>query len=158
MGADAEEESGLHIYDEVVAALIAHQVEFMVIGGFAVIYHGHVRATQDLDVFIRGSEENAKRTVAAVKDVSRGELDLSPEVFTAGKGVLLGEPPLRVDILSRIAGVEFEEAWARRETDRFGPATVNYISREHLIANKRAAGRPRDIDDARELELGAKGS
>ena len=66
MGADAEEESGLHIYDEVVAALIAHQVEFMVIGGFAVIYHGHVRATQDLDVFIRGSEENAKRTVAAV--------------------------------------------------------------------------------------------
>lgn len=84
--------------------------------------------------------------------MSGGELRLSPDVFTAGKGVLLGEAPLRVDVLSQISGVEFDEAWARRETDRFGPATVEFIGREHLVANKRAAGRPQDLDDVRELE------
>jgi hypothetical protein len=76
---------------------------------------------------------------------------VSPRDFIAAKGVLVGEAPLRVDVLAEIAGVAFEEAWAKREKDRFGPASVDFISREHLIANKRATGRPRDLDDVREL-------
>lgn len=154
MPQSARDESGLPLYDEVVAVLNKHGVDFMLIGGFAVVYHGHVRATEDLDLFIRRSEENAKKAVAALKELSRGELDLSADVFTAGKGVLIGEVPLRVDILSRIEGVDFEQAWPRSRTDLFGAATVHYISREDLIANKRATGRPQDLDDARELERG----
>ncbi len=149
-----EDDSGLHVYDRIVAALNKHHVEFLIVGGFAVIYHGHVRATQDLDIFIGSTEDNAKRTVAALKEVSQGDLDLSTEVFTRGNGLLIGERPLRVDILSKISGLTFEEAWPRRRTDLFGPATVHYISREDLIENKRAAGRPVDNDDVRELEAG----
>ena len=154
MDGGAEEESGLQLYDQIVAVLIGHQVDFLIVGGFAVIYHGHVRATQDLDLFVRPTRENAERIVAALKQASGGELDFSPDVFTAGKGVLIGERPLRVDILSQISGVVFEEAWTRREANLFGPARVNYISRQDLIKNKQAAGRPVDLDDARELGLG----
>jgi predicted nucleotidyltransferase len=148
------DDSGLPLFDEVVAAFKKHQVEFMIIGGFAVVYHGHVRATEDLDLFIRRTEENARKAVAALKELSQGELDLTPDVFTAGKGVLIGERPLRVDILAEIAGVTFDDAWERRQTDFFGPAEVHFISREDLIANKRAAGRPKDLDDARALSAG----
>lgn len=154
MSGNPEDDSGLHIYDKIVAAFDKHQVDFLIIGGFAVIYHGHVRATQDLDLFIGATEDNAKKAVAALKEVSLGELDFSPDVFTKGKGVLIGERPLRVDILSKISGVTFEEAWPHRKADLFGPATVNFISRDDLIANKRATGRPQDNDDVRELELG----
>ena len=97
--------------------------------------------------------ERRDKSVAALKEVSLGELDLSPEVFTKGKGVLVGERPLRVDILSKISGIAFEEAWPHRKADLFGLATVHFISLEDLIANKRATGRPQDNDDVRELEL-----
>lgn len=147
-----EEDPSLHLFDEVVAAFNKHGVDYMVVGGFAVIYHGHVRTTEDLDLFVRRSRENASKVIAALDEVSGGELMLAPEVFTEGKGVLLGEAPLRIDVLSQIAGVDFDSAWGRRETDRFGPATVCYLGREDLIANKRAAGRPQDLVDAAELD------
>jgi hypothetical protein len=147
-----EEDSSLHLFDEVVAAFNKHGVDYMVIGGFAVIYHGHVRTTEDLDLFVRRSRENVAKVIAALDEVSGGELKLAPEVFTEGKGVLLGEAPLRIDVLSQIAGVDFDSAWGRRETDRFGPETVCYLSREDLIANKRAAGRPQDLVDVAELD------
>jgi hypothetical protein len=126
----------------------------MIVGGFAVYFHGRVRATEDLDLFVNNTEDNARRVTAALRELSRGEDEYSPEMITKGKGVLIGTAPLKVDILAQIAGVRFEDAWKRKRTDQFGPATVNFIGREDLIANKKAAGRPKDLEDARVLEGG----
>jgi len=146
--------SGLHVYDKVIAAFIDHHVDFMLVGGYAVIYHGYVRATEDLDLFIRPTEDNAKKAVAALKALSEGELDYSPDVFTKGKGVSLGERPVRIDILSQIDGITYEQASKNTKPDAFGPATVHFISQDDLLVNKRAAGRPRDRNDVLELEAG----
>lgn len=149
-----EEDSSFDDFDRIVAALNKHKVDFMIIGGFAVVYHGHVRNTKDLDIFIRRTEENAKRAVTALEEVGFGSPEMTPEVFTADNGISLGNSPLQVDIMSNLRGINFDEAWSRRESSRFNNETVNYISREDLIANKYAAGRPVDLDDARELEKG----
>lgn len=148
------DDSGVDDFDKIVASLNKHRVEFMIIGGYAVVYHGHVRNTKDLDLYIRPTEENAKRTVAALEEAGFSSPDLTSAVFTAENGISLGEEPVRVDLISNLPGVDFEEAWGRRETSVFGPATAAYISRADLIKNKRAVGRPRDLDDVRELEAG----
>jgi hypothetical protein len=148
------EASGLDDFDRIVISLNNHQVDFMIIGGYAVVYHGHVRNTQDLDLYVRPTEENARRTVAALQEAGFSSPELTPGVFTTDNGISLGEEPVKVDIISHLPGVVFEEAWSRRESSVFGPEIVNYISRKDLIANKRAVGRPRDLDDVRELEGG----
>lgn len=154
MSEGASENSSSDDFDRIVASLIRHQVDFMIIGGFAVVYHGHVRATKDLDLYVRRTEENANRVVAALEEVGFGSPEMTPEVFTADNGISLGTRPLQIDVMSNLRGVDFDKAWARRERGSFGRETVNYISREDLIVNKHAAGRPLDLDDARELEKG----
>lgn len=141
-------------FDRIIASLNKHKVEFMIIGGLAVVYHGHVRNTKDLDLFIRRTEENARRTITALEEVGFGSPEMTPEVFTVDNGISLGSRPLQVDIMSNLRGVDFDEAWSRRESGCFNKEIANYISREDLIINKRAAGRPLDLDDARELEKG----
>lgn len=152
MSSDFKQDADLDDFDRVVAALNKHNVEFMIIGGWAVVYHGHVRETEDLDIFIRRSEENAKRAVAALEAVGGACPELKPEVFTTDNGISLGEKPVKIDLLSQLPGVDFDQAWPRCEIDAFGQETVHYISREDLIANKRAVARPKDINDALELE------
>lgn len=154
MSQSLAEASSSDDFDRIVASLNKHQVEFMIIGGFAVVYHGHMRATKDLDLYIRRTEENAEKTVAALEEVGFGSPEMTPKVFTADNGISLGARPLQIDIISNLRGIDFNEAWSRREIGSFGRETVNYISREDLIRNKRAAGRPLDLDDARELEAG----
>ena len=154
MSQNSQEASSSDDFDRIVASLNRHHVDFMIIGGFAVVYHGHMRATKNLDLYIRRTEENAKRAVAALEEVGFGSPTMTPEVFTADNGISLGARPLQIDVMSNLRGIVFDEAWARRETGSFGRETVNYISREDLISNKRAAGRPVDLDDARELEAG----
>lgn len=157
MSSDLQESPDSDDFDRIVASLNKHHVDFMIIGGFAVVYHGHMRATKDLDLFVRRTDENARRTVAALEDVGFGSPEMTPEVFTADNGISLGGAPLQIDVMSNLRGVDFDAAWARRETGAFGRETVNYISREDLITNKRAAGRPVDLDDVRELEAGRGG-
>lgn len=154
MSSPAPEGAELDEFDRIVASLNRHRVDFMIIGGFAVVYHGHMRTTKDLDLFVRRTTENARRTVAALEEVGFGSPEMTPEVFTADNGVSLGTAPLQVDVMSSLRGVDFDAAWARRETGAFGRETVNCISREDLIQNKRAAGWPVDLDDVRELETG----
>jgi hypothetical protein len=141
-------------FDAIVAALNKHGVDFMIIGGWAVIYHGHVRMTEDLDLYIRPTEENARRAVAALEEVGARCAELKPDVFIRDNGISLGEIPVRVDVISKLPGVDFEKAWSRRKADLFGFEKVNYISREDLISNKRAVARPKDIQDAHALEAG----
>ena len=154
MSPNPEQDAGLDDFERVVASLNKHKVEFMVIGGWAVVYHGYVRETEDLDIFIRRSQENAQRAVAALAAVGGACPELKPEVFTVDNGISLGEIPVKIDILSQLPGVDFDQAWPRGESGVFGLETVHYISREDLIRNKRAVARPKDLNDALELEAG----
>lgn len=139
-------------FDRILASFKAHGVEFMVVGGYAVSYHGYVRVTKDLDLFIRRTHENAARVVAALESAGFGFPELTTQAFIAGKGIILGEPPMRVDIISDLPGVRFEEAWPNCPHDHYGDALVPYIGLDDLLRNKRAAGRAQDLTDAAMLE------
>lgn len=121
-------------------------------GGYAVIFHGQVRTTKDLALFIRRTPDNARRAVAALEEIGFACPELSPELFISGKGITFGEAPMRVDVLAAIRGIDFEAAWERKQTSRFGPNEANYIGLDDLIANKEAVARPQDIADAQKLK------
>ncbi len=130
-------------------------VDFLVIGGHAVARHGYVRATIDLDVFVRPSEENALRVFTALAKF--GAPMTTHGVTTAdfaktGTVYQIGVPPCRVDVLTSIAGVTFDEAAASSVSSDLDGRTIAFIGRDALIRNKRAAGRPKDIVDADHLE------
>lgn len=131
----------------------AQGVEFLVVGAYALAAHGHVRATGDFDVWVRPAPANAKRVVAAliafgapVGDLSEDDLCLPGTVFQ------IGVAPLRIDVLTAIDKVEFDEAWAERFATRFAGQAVPVLSIRHLIRNKRAVGRTQDLADVEWLE------
>ena len=138
-------------FDRIVASFNKHRVDFMIIGGFAVVYHTDVRATKDW-TSTSGAPKKTPKDGRRAEEVGFGSPEMTPEVFTADNGISLGAKPLQVDIISDLRGIDFNDAWARKETSSFGLEAAHYISREDLIINKRAAGRPVDLDDARELE------
>lgn len=153
MSEDAGELTGLDDFDRIVASLNKNCVEFLIVGGYAVIFHGHVRNTKDLDIFIRRAPDNARRAVAALEEIGFACPELTPELFEAGKGITFGEPPIRVDVITEIRGVTFEAAWARKQTSRFGEQQANYIGLEDLILNKEAVARSQDLVDVEKLKL-----
>ena len=128
-------------------------VEFLVVGGHAVAFHGHPRLTEDLDLFVRADLANGERIVAALQDFGFGALDLTPSDFVADDRVIqLGRAPNRVDLLTKLYGVEFTDAWEHRVAARLDATPVWMIGRQELIRNKRATGRTQDIADAEFLE------
>lgn len=138
---------------ELLESFRSHGVEFLVAGGHAVAFHGRPRLTEDLDLFVRPDAENGQRIVDALTAFGFGSLALSARDFTADDRVIqLGRVPNRVDLLTRLYGVEFAAAWSRRVPARLGDVEVSMLSREDLIANKRATGRTQDIADAEFLE------
>ena len=144
-----------------LAALHRHAVKYLVIGGEAVIYYGHARLTGDIDFFYEPTEANARRLYAALREFWQGDvpgLENERELCEPGLIVQFGVPPNRIDLVSRIDGVEFEQAWAnRREVhirEEESDLPVWFIGISELIRNKRAAGRPKDLDDLRFLERG----
>lgn len=142
-----------HDFIELLAAFNAHAVEYLVVGGYALAVHGHVRATKDLDVWVRPSAENAPRVLAALMDFGAPLHDLSKEdMATEGTVFQIGVPPLRVDVITAIDGVTFDAAWPDRVTVRLDDTPVPVLSRHHLIANKKASGRLQDLADVERLE------
>ncbi len=138
---------------ELLELFRSHGVEFLVVGGHAVAFHGRPRLTEDLDLFVRPDATNGQRIVNALKDFGFASLQLSADDFEADDRVIqLGRVPNRVDLLTRLYGVEFAEAWERRVGARLGDVEVSMLSREDLIRNKRATGRTQDIADAEFLE------
>jgi hypothetical protein len=138
---------------ELLALFDATGVEFLVVGGHAVAFHGRPRLTEDLDLFVRPDLDNGARIVEALRKFGFGSLDLSAGDFQADDRVIqLGRAPNRVDLLTKLYGIEFAEAWNRRIPARLGDAEVWMISRADLIRNKRATGRTQDIADAEFLE------
>ena len=132
---------------------MSHGVRFMVIGGYAVIAHGHPRYTGDIDFFVEKSRDNATRLVAAITDFFGSQQNLTPECFLNDDRMSqFGIPPYRIDILVSILGVTFEEAWTERVMMPLAGAEVPFISLEHLKTNKKATGRNKDLGDLDSLE------
>jgi hypothetical protein len=138
---------------EFVALLNSANVEYLIVGGHAVGYHGYPRYTGDIDIFIRRSPENAARVASVLDSFGFGGLGADADTFLKPDMVVqLGRPPNRIDILTRISGVDFEDAWPNRERALLDGVPVAMIGRDALLANKRASGRPKDLADVRELE------
>jgi len=130
-----------------------HDVELLIVGAHALAAHGHVRATKALDVFIRATPENAGRAMRALAAFGAPLDNLTAEdLATEGTLFQIGVAPVRIDILTRIDGVSFDEAHRDRVLTRFGGRPVAVLSREHLIRNKRASGRLQDLADIERLE------
>ncbi len=138
---------------ELLALFHETGVEFLVVGGHAVAFHGRPRLTDDLDLFVRPDVENGTRIVRALEQFGFGGLDITPADFQADDRVIqLGRAPNRVDLLTKLYGVDFADAWSRRVSARLDNAQVWIISREDLIRNKRETGRTQDLADAEFLE------
>jgi hypothetical protein len=137
---------------EFLGLLNSNGVEYLVVGAFAVAFHGFPRYTADLDLLVRPTGENADRVLRALSQFGLGNLGIQAEdLQSPGKVIKLGVKPNRIDLLTAISGVSFEEAWAtRREAELDGIATW-FIGRAALLRNKECAGRARDLGDAEEL-------
>lgn len=134
-------------------ALSAEGVEMLVVGAYAVAAHGLPCATGDIDIWVRPSSENAARVWRALERFGAPRSRLTQETFTEPDVVYqIGLPPNRIDLLTGIDGVEFTEAWTDRIETTIDGVTVSLISRKHLLANKRATGRPQDLADVARLE------
>jgi len=133
---------------EFLSLLISHRVKFVVVGGHAVAVHGSPRVTEDLDVFVDTADVNASRLRQVLVDFGFGDAAPDTELLaTQGKVFMIGAPPFRIDVLTRISGVSFANAWRNRKRIKLDVGTVPFISRELLIRNKRASGRPKDLAD-----------
>ena len=131
----------------------AHNVDYLIVGAHALAAYGHVRATKDLDIWIRPEPENARNALAALKSFGAPLHDLTArDLTTPGTVFQIGIPPFRVDVLTAIDGVDFAEAWPDRFETTFGGEASFVISRHHLIKNKKAAGRLQDLADIEKLE------
>lgn len=140
-------------FRDLLSVFNAHRVEYLVVGAHALAAHGHVRATGDLDVWVRPRAANAARVLEALKDFGAPLLDLA-EADLARDGTMfqIGVVPLRIDVLTSIDGVEFDEAWADRLVAKFAGLDVPVLSARHLVKNKRAVARTQDLADVEWLE------
>jgi hypothetical protein len=139
-------------FKELLELFNRHKVEYLVVGGYALAFHGAPRVTGDIDLFVCPTEENAKHILAALDEFGFGSLNLCQKDFTTpGMVVQLGVPPVRVDIITRVSGVSWEQAKARKVTGHFGDTVVDFIGREDFIGNKRASGRLKDAADIEAL-------
>ena len=138
-------------FKEFLKSLAAHNVRFLIVGGYAVNAYGYVRNTTDLDIWIAPDDENRHRVILALRDfafpAASDDLLAEPDAM-----IRMGVPPLRIEVMCKVSGAEFEECWARRTAAEHAGVTLPLISRADLIRNKRAAGRPQDLLDADELD------
>lgn len=131
----------------------ANHVRYLVIGGYAVVRYTEPRYTKDLDLLVATDADNARAVFQALRAFGAPLAGLTEQDFAEeGYFYQMGVPPLRVDVLMGIAGVTFADAWGRREVVEFDDLQVPFISRQDLIAAKRASGRPQDLLDVQSLE------
>lgn len=139
-------------FREFLALLNAHKVDFIIVGGYALAFHGAPRYTGDIDIFIKSDKNNAKRIINVLKDFGFSTLELSIEDFQKEDNVIqLGLPPVRIDIITSISGVSWTQAEASKERGEYGDVPVFYLGKDQYLANKRATGRAKDIADIEAL-------
>jgi hypothetical protein len=140
-------------FRDLLSAFNAAEVRYLVVGAYAVGVHGHPRATKDLDVWVEASAENASRIITALRAFGAPMGNLSQADFeSVGTGFMMGLPPRRIDVLTQISGVRFEDASPRAVTARFDGVPTRVIGLEDLVANKRSAARQQDLADVSALE------
>ncbi|TSJ42691.1 hypothetical protein FO440_00420 [Mucilaginibacter corticis] len=136
-----------------IELLNKHAVEYMVIGAHALAFHGRPRHTGDLDIWVKPSDENANKLVAVLDEFGFGSLGLSASDFLKENYVTqLGYPPLRIDILNTISGVEFNEAYLNKITGEADGLNINFINISDFIKNKETTGRAKDLGDIASLK------
>ena len=140
-------------FSELLLAFNAQHVEYLLVGAHALAVHGHVRATKDVDVWVRPDSENAQRVLQALSDFGAPLGDLNQDDLSKGGTIFqIGVPPIRIDVITAIDGVEFAEAWPDCIKTSFGGVPVFVISRHHLITNKKTSARLQDLADVEQLE------
>lgn len=140
-------------FEELLGCFRRHEVRFVVVGAHAVAYHAKPRYTKDFDVLVDPDFLNGERIVRALEEFGFGGLGIAPEDFASiGRILQLGVPPNRIDMMTSIDGVDFEEVWSGRVEGAYGNQIVPFIGRAALIKNKRASQRPQDLADLELLE------
>lgn len=130
------------------ASLTANDVEFVVVGAYALAFHGAPRFTGDLDVLVRPTAENAGRLLAALEQFGFPALQLRPEELIAPDTLIqMGVEPIQIHVMTTISGVSWNEVWSGRVSGRAGDHDVSFIGRQEFLRNKRAAGRAKDLAD-----------
>lgn len=139
-------------FKEFIALLDKHAVEYMVIGGYAVALHGHPRYTKDIDIWVGREHGNSRRLLAAIDEFGMGSLGLTvSDLQTDASVVQLGLPPNRIDLITGIADLSFQDAYARHERIEIDGVSIRYTSKNDLVATKKVAGRLQDLADIEHL-------
>lgn len=139
-------------FKEFLKLLRDHGVEYLLIGGYAVGYHGYPRATQDLDIWISTTPENAGKMVDVLRAFGFHTPDIKADLFLKENNIIrMGVPPMRIEILTDISGVDFDSCYAARIVDVLDGEPVNLISLDRLKINKKVSGRHKDLDDLEHL-------
>ena len=139
-------------FKEFLKILNHKKIKYLLIGGYAVGYHGYPRATNDMDIFISKDIETANQMVSALKDFGFDIPQLKDELFLKENNIVrMGIPPMRIEILNTISGVTFEDCYSKRIIEEIDGVQINIINLEHLKINKQASGRHKDLDDYENL-------
>ena len=134
-------------YKDFISALNNNNVRYVIVGAYALAFHGHPRATGDIDIWIQPERENATALLAALRDYGFESLNLTEEDILSGDVIQLGYAPVRIDLLTALSGLMNEEIMESREPGSFDDLPVSYLGREAFIKNKRSIGRHRDLAD-----------
>lgn len=140
-------------FRELLGLLNENEVEYLIVGGYATAFHGAPRFNGDLEIFVKPEKRNAESLLEVLNDFGFGSLDLQVDDFLQPYAVIqLGVPPVRVDLMTAISGVSWEEAAFRALEGEYGDLTPRFIGKEDLITNKKAVGRAQDLADVEALE------
>jgi hypothetical protein len=139
---------------DLLRAFIAHEVRYLIVGAYALGAHGRPRATGDLDVWVEATPDNAARVMTALAEFGAPLDQVGIEDFSRpGIVFQMGLPPRRIDLLTQLTALTFDEAWQGRLRASFGPLEVDFLGRDALVVNKRAVGRARDLGDLEALDV-----
>lgn len=140
-------------FHEFVESLEKSKVKYLIVGGYAVGIHGHPRFTGDMDIWIEVSDENAERVISAIHLFGFSSLGLKKEDFLVeGNLIQIGQPPLRIDLLTQIDGVTFDDCYSRRKTLTLADLKFEFIGYQDLLKNKESSNRPKDRQDVESLK------
>ena len=139
-------------FKEFLKLLNANQVEYLLIGGYAVGYHGYPRATADMDIWIAAKPDNSTKIINVFNDFGFSDSMLQPDIFLKEDQIVrIGLPPIRIEVITTISGVSFDECYSERIIGRIDGIQVNLIDLKHLKINKKASGRHKDLNDLENL-------
>ena len=139
-------------FKEFLQLLNDHRVDYLLVGGYAVGYHGYPRATVDLDIWVAVAPRNARHLVMVFKEFGFDARELKEDLFLKeNKIVRIGEPPLRIEVMTSVSGVDFDACYEQRIVDTIDGIQVNFINLENLKVNKMSAGRHKDLNDLENL-------